>query len=108
MSPNPIANNPVLTQAAAGLVLWLAARYGLRIDDEQALKIAGAAFLVLAPFVRQLVRPVAKDEGPLTDEEMARARALLAVQHDAAQVERAVEVPPAGNTLRSNRPPVSP
>jgi hypothetical protein len=104
MSTNPIAKEPVLIQALATIVVWAATRYGLHVSDEQALRIAGGAFVVLAPFVRQLVRPVAKDEGPLTAEEMAKARALLAVQHDAAQVERvSAPDPSAGNTLRSDR-----
>lgn len=58
---NPISREPVLIQALATIVVWAATRYGLNVSDEQALQIAGGAFVVLAPFVRQLVRPVAKD-----------------------------------------------
>ncbi len=56
---NPVASEPVLLQALATLIVWAATRYGLHISDEQALQIAGGAFIVLAPFVRQLVRPLA-------------------------------------------------
>ncbi len=58
---NPVASEPVLVQALATLVVWAATRYGLHISDEQALQIAGGAFIVLAPFVRQLVRPLVKE-----------------------------------------------
>ncbi len=57
---NPVASEPVLVQALATLVVWAATRYGLHISDEQALQIAGGAFIVLAPFVRQLVTPTVK------------------------------------------------
>ncbi len=57
---NPLAKEPVIVQALATIVVWAATRYGLHVSDEQALQIAGGAFVVLAPFVRQLVRPVAK------------------------------------------------
>jgi len=58
---NPVASEPVLVQALATLVVWAATRYGLHVSDEQALQIAGGAFIVLAPFVRQLVRPLVKE-----------------------------------------------
>ncbi len=58
---NPVASEPVLVQAIATLVVWAATRYGLHVSDEQALQIAGGAFIVLAPFVRQLVRPLVKE-----------------------------------------------
>ena len=74
---NPIAREPVIVQVLAAAVVWAATRYGLQVSDEQALQIAGGAFIVLAPFVRQLVRPTVKDEGPLTPEEVEKARALL-------------------------------
>ncbi len=57
---NPVASEPVLVQALATLVVWAATRYGLHVSDEQALQIAGGAFIVLAPFVRQLVTPTVK------------------------------------------------
>src|SRR6266540_785863 len=41
-------------------VVWAATRYGLHVSDEQALQVAGGAFIVLAPFVRQLVTPTVK------------------------------------------------
>ncbi len=58
---NPVASEPVLVQALATLVVWAATRYGLHVSDEQALQVAGGAFIVLAPFVRQLVRPLVKE-----------------------------------------------
>src|SRR6266542_644910 len=57
---NPVASEPVLVQALATLVVWAATRYGLHVSDEQALQVAGGAFIVLAPFVRQLVTPTVK------------------------------------------------
>jgi hypothetical protein len=57
-----VGREPVVVQALATIIVWAATRYGLNISDEQALQIAGGAFVVLAPFVRQLVRPVAKDQ----------------------------------------------
>ncbi len=58
---NPVASEPVLVQALATFVVWAATRYGLHVSDEQALQVAGGAFIVLAPFVRQLVRPLVKE-----------------------------------------------
>jgi hypothetical protein len=57
-----VGKEPVIIQALAAIVVWVATRYGLNISDEQALQIAGGAFLVLSPFVRQLVTPTAKLE----------------------------------------------
>jgi hypothetical protein len=72
---NPIAKEPVLIQALAAIVVWAATRYGLHIDDEQALKIAGGAFVVLAPFVRQLVTPAAKLEYQVVPGELVELHA---------------------------------
>jgi hypothetical protein len=62
-----VGKEPVLIQALAAIVVWLATRYGLHISDEQALQVAGGAFVVLAPFVRQLVVPSVKLAEPETD-----------------------------------------
>jgi len=61
---NPVAKEPVLVQVLAAGLVWAAARYGLHLSAEVALQIAGGAGVVLAPFVRQLVRPTAKDQQP--------------------------------------------
>ena len=58
---NPIAYNPVLTKDAATIIIWLAAKYGFNLSVEEATAIAGVFFTGAAFFVRQLVRPVAKD-----------------------------------------------
>jgi hypothetical protein len=60
MKANLIGREPVIVQALATIVVWAATRYGLQISDEQALQIAGVSFVILAPFVRQLVTPTAK------------------------------------------------
>lgn len=61
---NPVSREPVLTQALAAVLVWLAARYGLNLSEQEAFQLAGAAVVVLAPFVRQLVTPTAKDAPP--------------------------------------------
>lgn len=65
MAANPVASEPVLTGAIAAVLTFLAARYGLDLSAEQAAGAAGLLITVLAPFVRQLVRPTVKDE-PVT------------------------------------------
>jgi hypothetical protein len=63
---NPIATNPVLTKDIGTLVVWLAAKYGFKVSFEEATAISAVLFLALSPFVRQLVKPVAKLE-PTSD-----------------------------------------
>ena len=92
---NPVAREPILTTVVAALIAWAAARYGFKVSPDQAAALAGAVLVVAGPYARQLVRPVAKDEVPLTAEEMTRARALLAVKDSAAKVDQA-PVPPKG------------
>jgi hypothetical protein len=96
MSVNPISHEPVVVQTGATVVAWLAARYGLKLSDEQATIVAGAVVVVLAPFVRQLVRPTVKD--PM----------LLPLIEDGSEGEERTfppePDPPAGNAVRSNIP----
>jgi hypothetical protein len=62
---NPISNEPVAVQVVAAALAWLAARYGLDMSEADAFKIAGFVIVGLVPFVRQLVRPTAKDQPPV-------------------------------------------
>lgn len=85
---NVIGKEPVIVQMLATLVVWAATRYGLHVSDEQALQIAGGAFVVLAPFVRQLVSPVAK--------QVTIGRTLTATQNSTGELKQVVvpqEVP---------------
>ncbi len=65
---NPVAREPVVVGVLAAVLTWVGARYGVRVDPQQASEAAGVVLLVAAPFVRQLVRPVARDLGrPVPD-----------------------------------------
>lgn len=75
MTKNPVAHEPVAVQLLAGVVTYLAARYvpGLHLTGTQELAVAVGIYGVTAPFVRQLVRPVAKDPtSPLGAQEASR------------------------------------
>ncbi len=61
---NPISNEPVAVAAVASILTWIATRYGLKVDPQQASEAAGIVLLVAGAFARQLVRPVAKDPNP--------------------------------------------
>ena len=59
-SRNPISNEPVLVAALASILTWVATRYGLKVDPQQASEAAGFVLLVGGAFARQLVWPTAK------------------------------------------------
>ena len=59
-----VGKEPVIIQLLAGAIAYLAAKYvpGLNLSDEQAFGAAATIWVLLAPFVRQLVTPTAKLE----------------------------------------------
>jgi hypothetical protein len=88
-----VGKEPVIIQALATIVVWAATRYGLNISDEQALQIAGGAFVVLTPFVRQLVTPTAKLEYKVEP---------TAAEPTTTEGYRPAESPPPPTTLRGS------
>ncbi len=59
---NPVAQEPVLLTAVASAATWALARYGVKVDPQQASEIAGVVLLLGGAFARQLVTPTAKVE----------------------------------------------
>ena len=57
---NVIAREPVAVAAVASIIVWVAAKYGVRVDAQQASEAAGVVLLVAGAFARQLVTPTAK------------------------------------------------
>jgi hypothetical protein len=57
---NVIAREPVAVAALASIIVWVAAKYGVRVDAQQASEAAGVVLLVAGAFARQLVTPTAK------------------------------------------------
>jgi uncharacterized protein (DUF697 family) len=57
---NPITTNPVLTNLTVTLIVWLGARYGIKISDDVATYIAGGVFVIGSLIVhRWFATPVA-------------------------------------------------
>ena len=112
---NPIAKEPVAVAGLAAIITWVAAKYGAKVDPQLASEAAGIVLVIASGFARQLVRPVAKEEAPLTDEEMAHARELLDTRERLAtsaprkgQVSPARTVPPQKNPGPPPPPPGKP
>lgn len=50
---------PVAIAILVPIVIWLAAHFGLKVDEDAASAIAGAVLVILGVFARQTVTPVA-------------------------------------------------
>jgi hypothetical protein len=98
---NPISNEPVLAAVLASVITWIAAKYAVKVDPQQASEAAGVVLLIGGVFARQLVRPVAKDEEPLIAEEIAHARKLLELK---AEQSAAKEQKPPPSRIADERP----
>jgi hypothetical protein len=57
---NPIAREPIVVAALAAIISWVAAKYAIKVDPQQASEIAGVVLLIAGGFARQLVTPTAK------------------------------------------------
>lgn len=66
MKLNPVAREPVAVIVLAAIITWALAHYGVDIDPAKASGAAGVVLLVGGAFARQLVRPVAKDDDPVS------------------------------------------
>lgn len=92
---NPVAREPVLVAALASIITWALARYGVKVDPQQASEAAGIVLLVAGVFARQLVKPTAKIE-PETDPRLFAGQVhaeLLALQRAKGDP---APVPPGG------------
>lgn len=62
---NVVANEPVLVVVAASILTWVGAKYGVKVDQQQASEAAGVVLLVAGALARQLVTPTAKQPPPV-------------------------------------------
>jgi len=97
---NVIAREPVLVAALASIIVWIAAKYGVKVDAQQASEAAGVVLLVAGAFARQLVTPTVKV--PTVQGNTSNSGAQV-VYYPTAEGEIAKDQPPPPDPVKPSR-----
>ncbi len=86
-----ISKEPVAVGAVTSIIMWITARYGIRLTGDQAAAVAGLVLVMVTPFIRRLVT------SPATAEAEAKAAASAKTDQPQKRYQpRPAGPPPAG------------